>query len=1769
MGDSADTAREKLALKRKTKPPAKVPGLFGDRPADRPKQKPFVPPQPTFHIETPAQTRAYRSSMGPSHRDAPEPRRNRQYEKGNIDLQHRPHVKNPDGSVSTVRSISFDPGDGREILIPTVVGNRVVSDDEAIANYHRTGQHLGIYSDPETANRAGDQIHEDQAAMGEKHGGFLGGLLGRAKDVAAKPFQYDHFAKNWAAGLDATPHAISHNTTDFLKWYSASKGDNGPFSRLAQVAYKGASGEDTRAMFDPRVAIGAVLLDGLNLAAGPETQQFMMEHFGKGQYHGKNGNDWMAGLEMVTAFPALRAARGVFEGARVLGKGGMVSKAVLHANDIYAHDQPIVNTVRAVGRAVGKNGTKQRIFQVNDLKVAVGAAEGRAGRAAENVIDATRTNKGIEKRVGREIRERNLTRQRVYERGLPPLRRAITKLARGKNGDAETYALRLALEKRDPSKAAGFHLGHALGDNVDPQEAINHGIHSNLATAASHFVQVTPEGVQFSQDSSPALREAYRLITDVTSQTRESFLKQLGLVTDDQIRQRAESPARVMEGAAWQPYEQIFEEALAANPNRRDFQQGLIEDGSTPQEAAAVVEAIDRINRAFVQADPTISPQKIVDGTNELWSKMKLHVHEGDQIAPENLPPQETLTHQSDVPEDVPGETDMSAFEQAPEAPVEGKAAISDLYGPGAKHLEDAISNAPEGQSLVDDVKENIDNLQGHVEDAVIHQLHSLVDQGEYEEAWQVTRQAWMNTDGIGDPAAPYIRSVRHSLDDLILDGIENGDVQKIVPEAPSTNMTDFEFALPPDAHIMTANEATNGLADPDFVYHGTDAARAEQILAERRLKSNGEYAYLTSNPRLAATYARYTADKTGDEAAARVIAIPKSALPSNVRSAEKGGEEFGGTIYRSQDDVLFNRAIGKILGAAEFGPDGEFTLHKAEDADMHTIVHEVGHLLRRRLTPAQEKSIAKLSGAKKMADGSFIWGLGAEEKFADMFVAAIQGKSVGSNAMRVPPAMKKYAKVMRKAMKEAVNKQPVMPLTPKAARAFDKMLDYKTLKGGRFVGAEDFFADSNLIPIYVDYTRGIPTPSNESAIGRAMGRYAGLFQGGKQAIGRGPIDPKAEKVFKAQLLASGMFENSMNASVSSVVIASRMMAASKIRKEFLAAASDIPQSTRDQAIKVDPSVNANPELKKLYDVMGGLDEDMTLDPDRLADLNLDAALGMMEDLFPGELQGMNAQEVAAHILETQEPIDNIKWVPWHVVHTSEALRAPSKGLFEPSKGGLDKAGHIALVSAKYANDIGRAMLTTLNPAYIPMNLTGNLTMNLIHQGWHAPRNIAKAAMLHRQMAPEDRVLLDTLMGTGFAENIGFQQIDSLKTFSHYVGLAVDLIPRRAAILRELEKEGYDSPAKISALLQRTDDEGVAVIKGISSKAKSAMVDFDKMSATEKKVGQWILFYPWIRGATAYTGKLAMDHPLVFSALIMLHDNAQAQAQQELGKRPGYAKETYPIGTGSIGASIPFTGKRVSLANLVGEHDWKNEKGLPMTINIRQAFPQTTPLELAGQLKDIMSGKVSILESLPPLMQALITTASGYDPFYEKEVPRSFGTFFDQLLGGAPGPAAIKRTFLQSDKDRAEANESRISPRSKTNDAFRIGGGSLTPAPYSPEAGQRAAAKKGGDETGVSAIDLAKDAKAVGLLAPDKTILEDLDWYTKLTTEASGKTDEEKARLAEKLFIDRFPDSDMEGYVDSLPETQYLWFYEQVRDRIAPDLKTYKDILSKRKSAAS
>lgn len=85
-----------------------------------------------------------------------------QVEEGNIDIYHRPLVKNEDGSTSTVRSITVGM-DGLHYVLPTVhPEGRIMSNEEAVKYFRDTGQHLGAFDKPKEADDFAEQLHKQQ-----------------------------------------------------------------------------------------------------------------------------------------------------------------------------------------------------------------------------------------------------------------------------------------------------------------------------------------------------------------------------------------------------------------------------------------------------------------------------------------------------------------------------------------------------------------------------------------------------------------------------------------------------------------------------------------------------------------------------------------------------------------------------------------------------------------------------------------------------------------------------------------------------------------------------------------------------------------------------------------------------------------------------------------------------------------------------------------------------------------------------------------------------------------------------------------------------------------------------------------------------------------------------------------------------------------------------------------------------------------------------------------------------------------------------------------------------------------------------------------------------------------------------------------------------------------------------------------------------------------------------------------------------------------------
>jgi hypothetical protein len=97
-----------------------------------------------------------------------------QLEPGNIDVNHRPVVKNADGSHSTIFSMTIPIGDGRWALVPSIVNGKFLTqdgkmprgkqalqqlEDAAAEHFKKTGEHLGIFASQKAADSYAEATH--------------------------------------------------------------------------------------------------------------------------------------------------------------------------------------------------------------------------------------------------------------------------------------------------------------------------------------------------------------------------------------------------------------------------------------------------------------------------------------------------------------------------------------------------------------------------------------------------------------------------------------------------------------------------------------------------------------------------------------------------------------------------------------------------------------------------------------------------------------------------------------------------------------------------------------------------------------------------------------------------------------------------------------------------------------------------------------------------------------------------------------------------------------------------------------------------------------------------------------------------------------------------------------------------------------------------------------------------------------------------------------------------------------------------------------------------------------------------------------------------------------------------------------------------------------------------------------------------------------------------------------------------------------------------
>lgn len=584
----------------------------------------------------------------------------------------------------------------------------------------------------------------------------------------------------------------------------------------------------------------------------------------------------------------------------------------------------------------------------------------------------------------------------------------------------------------------------------------------------------------------------------------------------------------------------------------------------------------------------------------------------------------------------------------------------------------------------------------------------------------------------------------------------------------------------------------------------------------------------------------------------------------------------------------------------------------------------------------------------------------------------------------------------------------------------------YRGFKGGKF---------------YVPDKRGLPVSWRKPwrQVNSHI-RYASSFLGGGKTIGRGAAIPaNLKKEYQGLLKGSGLFKgNVTDATAEQTFKAVRLASAKRIRESLLEVSTELPQKVDDIAIKVDPTKDASPELRRLFDLM----QDMELQANKVSmkkldEINIDLFKQLQDTIFPPE-----GKHLALELVNTAAatPIDNIRWVSRQVIESSEFMANPQTIVAQQ-----EAWGKFELVGkgTDLYNDYVKASILQFNPQYYTANFLGNIALNVMQQGPLALVNLPRAAFLSHELGEGLAAVIDDLMGSGLTplSDFKFGAKVPLNVLNNVATKLVDTIPRRAAFLHEARKLGYKSAADIEQLLKKGlhegDKEARKDIIYLSRRGRDAIIDYERMNPFEKKVITRVLFiYPWIKGSTRFMLRFPAEHPVQAAAFAILYERQQSMADQELGERPWYADLNIPTG---------MTVERY------GEE-------YPLTVNPKQLVPFTQQYELGRTAEGFIRGienRQPLIDTASPLIGNLATALTGKRAFDDRDVDRDAGTFLSETFA-IPWRDRWK-ALTQSDEEREENAGNRLYPRNFTDELLKAGLGTLAPTPYNREKGERLA----------------------------------------------------------------------------------------------------------------
>lgn len=506
--------------------------------------------------------------------------------------------------------------------------------------------------------------------------------------------------------------------------------------------------------------------------------------------------------------------------------------------------------------------------------------------------------------------------------------------------------------------------------------------------------------------------------------------------------------------------------------------------------------------------------------------------------------------------------------------------------------------------------------------------------------------------------------------------------------------------------------------------------------------------------------------------------------------------------------------------------------------------------------------------------------------------------------------------------------------------------------------------------------------------------------------------------------------------------------------------------------------------------------------------------------------------------------LDDLRQVPKDVVARYYGQFLNPK-VFQSAVPVAQEKYNLPRLAGKGLDTLNNALYTSLiysNPGYIPANSAANLIMAGLHQGAFLPVNLSRSGQVLTRAPKQLRDLIKAEVGHGPSIAASSEKAP-LSGIARVVSGIADDPYRISAFIHEAAREGVIP--KVRATLSQKDYDALhnlltnpkkrALLNDISDRAIQSMVDFERMGPWERTLARRILFvWAWIRGATRYPGRFALDHPA--RTMFLIYGAAGAPgAPVDIEPLPHYMAKNMP----------PWLENAIKMGEVT-----VNGKSYEQLLPTRAISPLSTPAEVIGTAIS-RPGAQTFAEMLNPGIAAAFHTLSKQDPYggevgsYAEAGEKSLERLVPQkkLAEDLANPPAPEEAGLYPE------DTSRVGRLKRASRVF--------PIAIDPEEAYQSRKRlgMGGSREEAAIHDFTHDSKQVGMGYPPDDVVEDLKRKTSLDHEINKVKDDDphkwtkRAELMAKHFDEWF-DSDVSRLLPTLKtEGESERMYDLMRDR--------------------